>query len=141
MNSDSNEKIPLKSWRKTQNVLPSGKENEKVLKKFLSVYNLDRPTSGEICISRLNGKRCKKNNKNSHQHQCGIPHDDHPSLWLRKGEPAVYCSHLYALTAEEAREIAKFCEARELEATFRPALSFWSEKTIAVIVQQKEAVK
>jgi len=139
--------IPLAKWKKTTyNVLPPrGKEELKTLKYFINAYELDKPTTGEVCVRRLkvtkqgNPKQCLRYNPKYPGHKCHIPHYDHPSLWLKDGKPSVYICHLYPFGNHTAREIINFCEKRDLTVFFRAGMSFWNPgRTIAVIVRREE---
>lgn len=116
---------------------PIREENLKALANFTLKYNLDKPTTGRVCINRLKGKKCRFGYRDHNSSDCHIPHKDHTSLWLKDGDPEVYIAHLYPFGEKTARDIANFSEEKDLDITFWSGLSFWNYgQTIAVIVRE-----
>ena len=80
----------------------AGKTREQWTKR----YGL-RPTTGARSVDRLPGKRSG---------ELRVPGEDHSSLWLHEGKPAVYVTQPYGLSWDTLRAVVGFCEANGLRA-------------------------
>lgn len=88
---------------------------------WASRHGVKQTPSGHACIARLLGRQCKVGydphgaNYNSRP-PCHPPGDDHASLWLKDGKPAIYVFQPYSLGDKTIRELMEFCEKWGLSA-------------------------
>jgi hypothetical protein len=68
--------------------------------------------SGRRCVHRLTGTnpRCS-----GFDEGCRPPRDDHPTLWLWKGEPVVYVYQPYGLSGRDTQQLVEYCEKMNLD--------------------------
>lgn len=93
-------------------------------------YNLRR-SPGRNVFERLIGKHAYNN----------VFHRwmDHPSLWLKDGQPYTFVGQPYGLTFEDLKDIVRHCEQYGLTASVDAGMSWWYPGwTVLVEVKRKE---
>jgi hypothetical protein len=80
---------------------------------FATCYGV-KESSGRRCIQRLLGKHCAASHW-GRRCVCSPPADDHATLWMHAGTPALWVSQPYGLGPQALREIMAFCHEYDLE--------------------------
>lgn len=99
-------------------------------------------SDGKCCIRRLWG-RCRRGFQfvGSEKCPCGAPHDDHTSLWIRRGpQPVCWVSQPYQLSKAQRAEIQAFAAEHGLRVTISDWPSWHNPGSVLTVTYWRAGV-